>query len=139
MGKFLFKRNHAFTLLEILIVIIIISILAAIAMPSYSLHVERVKATEGVGLLTVLLAAQERYRLENNAYATAIGSLDIDVPNSANFNLPPNLYNAAARVATLSRSDGTYTLCINSTGVVSCSGAANICSAYAAGGAGICP
>lgn len=133
------SHRQAFTLMEIMVTVVIMGVLAAVAVPSYSGHVERVKASEGVGLLTSLLAAQERYRLETNAYATAIANLDLDIPNSANFNLPPDLYNSAARVATLTRSDGTYTLCINSTGVVSCSGAANICSAYAPGGVGICP
>lgn len=134
-----FVNCKAFTLMEVMITIIIIGVLATVALPSYSTHVERVKASEGVGLLTSLLAAQERYRLENTVYTTVMANLDLDIPNSANFNLPPNLFNSAARVATLARSDGTYTLCINSTGVISCSGVANICAAYAPGGVGICP
>jgi prepilin-type N-terminal cleavage/methylation domain-containing protein len=133
------NNRNGFTLMEMLVVLIIVGVLAGVALPTYSGHIERVRASEGVQLLTALLAAQERYRIENNAYATAIASLDIDLPNAANFTVPPNLYNAAARVATLARSDGSYTLCINSTGVVSCSGAADICARYAAGGAGICP
>ena len=139
MGCGLKKISCGFTLMEMLVVLIVVSVMAGFALPAYSTHVERVRASEGVQLLTALLAAQERYRIENNAYATAMASLDIDLPNASNFTVPPNLFNAAARVATIDRSDGSYTLCINSTGVVSCSGTANICAQYAAGGAGICP
>lgn len=133
------RKKSGFTLMEMLVVVIILGVVAGIAMPSYTLHIERVRASEGVQLLTALLAAQERYRLENAAYTTAIANLDIDLPNASNFTVPPNLYNLATRVATIVRSDNSYTLCINSTGVVSCSGAANICSQYAPGGANICP
>ena len=139
MSASLLKFSKGFTLMEVLVVVVIIGAIAGFALPSYSTHVERVRATEGVQLLTSLLAAQERYRIENSAYATAMANLDIDLPNAANFTVPPNLYDDAARVATIVRSDNNYTLCINSTGVVSCSGAANICSHYAAGGVGICP
>ena len=125
--------------MEILVVFVIAGVIAGFALPSYTTHVERVRASEGVQLLVSLLAAQERYRIENNAYATSMASLDIDLPSASNFTVPPNLFNAAARVATIVRSDGSYTLCINSTGVISCDGAANICAQYAAGGPGICP
>ena len=139
MSASLLKFSKGFTLMEVLVVVVIIGAIAGFALPSYSTHVERVRASEGVQLLTSLLAAQERYRIENSAYATAMANLDIDLPNASNFTVPPNLYNGAARVATIARSNGSYTLCINSTGIVSCNGAANVCSQYAAGGAGICP
>ncbi len=126
--------RDGFTLMEILVVIVIVGTMASVAVPSYVTHIERVRSSEGVQMLTALLAAQERFRLENNnAYATAMASLDIDVPNSANFTVPPNLFNNAAKVATVARSDGTYTLCISSLGVVSCSGAAATCGQYAVG------
>lgn len=139
MSKSRNKKSTGFTLLEILVVVIIVGVLAGVALPTYSVHIERVRAAEGVQLLTALLASQERYRLENNAYTTVMANLDIDLPNAANFTVPPTLFNAAARVASIARADGSYTLCINSTGVISCDGAANICARYAPGGAGICP
>ena len=71
--------------------------------------------------------------------AVALSDLDIEIPNASNFTVPPTLYNDPARIATLARSDGSFTLCINSTGVVSCSGAAKICGGYAPGGTGVCP
>lgn len=140
MGRYQKKNDRkGFSLMEVLVVIIIVSVVASLALPSFSTHVERVRASEGAQFLTVLLAAQERYRLDNNVYATDVANVDVDLPNASNFTLPPNFFNSAARVASIVRSDGAYTLCINSTGVISCSGSANICAAYAAGGAGICP
>lgn len=133
------KFPDGFTLMELMVAVIIIGVLAGVSLPVYTTHVERVRASEGVQLLAVLLSAQERYRLENGTYATAIADLDVDIPNAANFTVPPGLFNSTAKVATLARSDGSYTLCIDSTGVISCDGSADICAQYAAGGVGVCP
>ena len=124
-----------FTLLEVLVVIIIIGSMAALVIPSYSVHIERVRASEGVSNLTALLAAQKRYQLENSIYAVSLASLDIDVAASNNFDIPSVANNAAA-VAKIVRSDGNYTLCISDIGVVTCDGlpeAAAVCAQYTIG------
>jgi prepilin-type N-terminal cleavage/methylation domain-containing protein len=133
------KVPDGFSLMELMAVMIIVGIVAAFALPSYSTHIERVRASEGAQLLAAVLASQEAYRLENGSYATAMADLDIEIPNASNFTVPPSLYNNAARVATIARSDGSYTLCVNSTGVISCDGDAGICGGYAPGGVGVCP
>ena len=121
-----------------LVVTLVIAAIAGIAMPSYLGHLERVRASEGVQVLTDLLDAQLRYKAENNAYAADPASLDINIANSPNFTLPPNVFNNGAKVASIARSDGSYTLCINATGLVICSGLAGQCAQLALGG-GSCP
>lgn len=58
------------TLIELMIVIAIVAILASIAVPSYRSHVLRTHRVEAKTALLNLAAAQEKYYLVNNSYAT---------------------------------------------------------------------
>lgn len=65
--------NHSskgFTLLEMMVVIAVIGILAAIVYPNYDEYIKRGKRTEGQTFLTDLAARQERYFVQNNRYVT---------------------------------------------------------------------
>lgn len=64
-------KQSGFTLIEMMIVVAIIGILAAIAYPSYDEYVKRGNRTEGQALLSDASARQERYFAQNNAYITA--------------------------------------------------------------------
>lgn len=65
------KLTKGFTLIEVMIVVAIIGILAAIAYPSYDEYVKRGHRTEGQALLSDASARQERYFGQNNAYITS--------------------------------------------------------------------
>jgi len=70
------KLNQSgFTLIEVMIVVAIIGILAAIAYPSYDEYVKRGQRAEGQALLSDASARQERYFAQNNAYITANGDI----------------------------------------------------------------
>jgi len=122
-------NNRAFTLLEVLIVIVIIGALAALALPSYNTHIERVRASEAVQNLTAVLSAQKRFQLESptSSYAAGMGSLDITVTGSNDFG-PPNATNAAT-VANITRNSTTtpYTLYIDPSGQITCTCVAATC------------
>ena len=78
-------RQAGFTLIEVMIVVAIIGILAAIAYPSYTEYVKRGNRTEGQALLSDAAARQERYFSQNNAYVTAaadIGKLGMNLSNN---------------------------------------------------------
>jgi prepilin-type N-terminal cleavage/methylation domain-containing protein len=88
----LYMRKKGFTLLEVLMVVIIIGILAAIALPQYVNTIEKARSAEAMGILGTLRASMDRYWYEHFAdttypaatfAATATGSLllDIDNPN----------------------------------------------------------
>lgn len=62
------RRNDAFTLIEVMVVLAIIAILASIAYPSYQESVRKAKRTEGRAALTKLLQQQERYYSQHNTY-----------------------------------------------------------------------
>jgi type IV pilus assembly protein PilE len=67
--------QSGFTLIEVMIVVVIIGILAAIAYPSYDEYVKRANRSEGQALLNDAAARQERYFAQNNAYITSSGEL----------------------------------------------------------------
>ena len=69
------QNNNGFTLIEVMIVVVIIGILAAIAYPSYDEYVKRGNRAEGQALLTDAAARQEKFYSQNFKYTTAIADL----------------------------------------------------------------
>ncbi len=64
------RNSVGFSLTELMIVVAIVTILAAVAVPNYVSHVERSNRTDATAALLKLAADQERYYLQNNAYGT---------------------------------------------------------------------
>lgn len=62
------RSAHGFTLIELMIVVAVVSILAAIAYPAYTDSVRKGKRAQGRAALVELLQQQERYMTQNNCY-----------------------------------------------------------------------
>src|SRR5690554_4834723 len=78
--------QQGFTLIEVMIVVAIIGILAAIAYPSYDEYIKRGNRSEGQAFLSDVAARQERFSSQNNAYVTDdadIAKLGLSSANSA--------------------------------------------------------
>jgi type IV pilus assembly protein PilE len=69
---------NGFTLVELMIVVAVVGILAAFALPSYMKEVERSRETEGQALITRILQNQERYYTENLTYTDQLTDLGYD-------------------------------------------------------------
>ena len=65
-------KHAGFTLIELMIAIAIISILAAVAFPSYQSSVLKSKRTDAKSTLMDYAARQELYYSQNNTYTTEI-------------------------------------------------------------------
>ena len=132
------KNKAGFTLSEIITVIIIVGIMASLALPRFTGTFERMRAAEGVQILTALLSAQKTYRFERGAYATDPTVLDVTIDRSSNFIIPPSVANPADPVANwiarIRRSGGNgYWLQINENGTITCANAGGSPSCAQAG------
>ena len=66
-----------FSLVELAVVVVIIGVLAAFAVPRFRSSVERSKAAEAYNYLSAVQAAQERYHARQSTYADDLTELDI--------------------------------------------------------------
>jgi len=70
-------RPQGFTLIELMVVLVIAGILAAIAYPAYTQHMARSRRADAMAALTVVMQAQERYRSNVSAYASTLADLSL--------------------------------------------------------------
>lgn len=63
------KNMRGITLIELMIVVIVVSILAAIAFPNYQAFTARAKRNEARAALLKLATNQERFYLQNNEFS----------------------------------------------------------------------
>ena len=73
------RRNirKGFSLVELAVVVVIIGVLAAFAVPRFRASVERSKAAEAFNYLAAVQAAQERYHARQSTYADDLDDIDI--------------------------------------------------------------
>ena len=126
------RNSKGFTLIELMIVVVIIGILAALAIPRFSKASARAKEKEADGILTPVYTLQQTYKAQNGAYATAVTDLE-----KVGFEAPTTLKNytwagdaSVADGACLAKSPATATHNSRSisftTGVISSSTASGI-------------
>lgn len=75
------KRGLGFTLVEVLVVVAIVGILTAIAVPQYSQYVMRGKVTEATGALSELRLRAEKWFADNRTYV----GVSATIGNATNF------------------------------------------------------
>ncbi len=70
--------HNGFTLLELMVAVVILSILAAIAYPSYMNQVRETRRIDGKSAVLEVSMAEERYYTKNKAYTSTWSDLSIN-------------------------------------------------------------
>ena len=76
----LLRNKKGFTLVELMVVVIIVGILAAVAVPLYRANVRRAMSSEGQAIVGSIRTAQRIYFAEHSVYgdwADISGSIDL--------------------------------------------------------------
>lgn len=68
-------KSAGFTLIELMIVVAIVGIIAAVAYPAYQDQVRKAKRSDGQAKILDAMARQERYFSENNTYTVTMTNL----------------------------------------------------------------
>lgn len=117
MGTLRTRRAQAagFTLIELMIVVAIIAILAAIAVPIYSNYIIRSKLTEAQNNLSALRVQMEQYFQDNRTYVASGGTgCGVSMPTTTSSNGTTSIAKYFTYTCTATAS--TYT--ITATGAV---------------------
>lgn len=73
-------RQAGFSLIELLIAVVIVSLLIGIGLPGYRQYVQRANRSDATAALLRIAAAQERFYLQNNRYAVNVGQMNAAPP-----------------------------------------------------------
>ena len=73
------KRFYGFSLMEVMIVVVIIGILAALAYPNLEKYLKRARQTEAKTNLSAIYTAQKIYFTLHQSYAEDINELDLSL------------------------------------------------------------
>ena len=101
------KYLRGVTLMELLIVIVIIGVLAAIAYPSYRQYVAKAKRNEAKAALLQIATMQERFYLQNRTYTADMTKLGF--PVGTNFLTDSKSYRVSVTSATPAAFSATAT------------------------------
>jgi len=74
------RRPHGFTLIELMITVAIVSILAAIAYPSYINQVIKGRRAAAQATLMNIAQRQQQYLLDSRSYAGSLATLNVTPP-----------------------------------------------------------
>jgi type IV pilus assembly protein PilE len=79
------KRGRGFTLIEVLIAIAVVGILTAIALPQYTLYVQRSRVVEAHSMLNDIRTRQEQFFQDTRRYDDGAGACGVGMPGTGSF------------------------------------------------------
>ena len=75
-------RFRGFTLIELIIVIAIVALLVAVALPSYRDHVRKSRRAEAQAYLMAVAGRQQQFLVDSRGYAATLATINIPMPAS---------------------------------------------------------
>ena len=94
------KLSNGFTLIELMIVVALIGILAALAMPAYQGYVERARRADAKAAVLAVQLAEEKWRANNSTFTDDM--TDLGYPGANSQASPDDYY-----LVTVTNSSGT--------------------------------
>jgi type IV pilus assembly protein PilE len=123
------RAGRGFSLLELMITVVVISILSAVAIPSYQQYNKRANRSAAAQLMLNIAQREEQYLLDARAYTAALNSTGLNITQdgwacaaascvntfytvsvAAAGGTPPSYTVTAVPMANYQASDGTLTL-----------------------------
>lgn len=131
------SRVTGFSLIELLIVVLILSILAAIALPSYRQYVLRGHRAEATKVLQDLAGREENYFYVNNGYTSTLSALGTTTTNlqqtAPDYDITISVDSTAANYSLLATATGTQaqdtacaSLALTNTGLYTSNGSTTV-------------
>ena len=79
------KNSKGFTLIELMIVVVIIGILAALAIPRFMRATTKSKQTEGKSILKQIYVMERAYRQEFDTYHSNLDTIGVEIPANVRY------------------------------------------------------
>ena len=76
------RHQSAFTLIELMILLAVIGLMAAIAMPNYQQYIERTKRSQAIKDIAVLSMAIEHFHSDHQTYPANLAALGGNLPTA---------------------------------------------------------
>ncbi len=97
-------RQAGFTLIELMIVVVVVAILSAVALPSFFEQVRKSRRADAISALSQVQQAQERWRANNPTYSNSLAApptgIGVSNPASGYYSLALSAASATGYTAT---------------------------------------
>jgi type IV pilus assembly protein PilE len=77
------RRAQGLTLIELMTVMLVVAVFAALMLPSFQAQVLKARRSDAYSAITLVQQSQERWRAHQSTYATALGDLGLGTASTA--------------------------------------------------------